>query len=180
MHSYTEEENSFLESVKGTNTYKNIANEFNRKFNCNISKEAIRRKIARGLYVSHAPKYTQEQDDFIRENAKVYSLEKVKADFEKLYGFEITRQAIADRCRRVYFSAPSRAYEKIDYRQYWCERPIGTEIEKDGYILIKIDNQIRNKHSNWKYKHHYIWEQKNGKIPKNHRVIFLDGNNRNF
>ena len=180
IHSYTEEENTFLKSLKGTDTYKNIALAFNKKFNCNVSKEATRRKMARGFYISHVSKYTQEQDDFIRENAKVYSLEKVKADFEKLYGFEITKQAIVDRCRRVYFSAPSKANKKLDFRQYWCEFEIGAEIEKDGYILIKIDNQVRNKRSNWKYKHHYIWEQHFGKMPKNHRIIFLDGDKHNF
>lgn len=178
-HSYTKEENAFLKSLS-TDTYKNIAIKFNTKFNCNISKEAIRRKIKRGFYVSHIPKYTQEQEYFLRENAKVYSLKKVKADFEKLYGFEITKQAIVDRCRRIYFSAPTKSNEKLDFRQYWCEYPIGTEIEKDGYILIKVSNDVKNKCNNWQYKNHYIWEKHYGKIPKNHRIVFLDGNKSNY
>lgn len=48
--------------------------------------------------------------------------------------------------------------------------PIGSErIDKRGYIFIKIDNP-----DVWVRKHHYIWEQINGAIPKNHRLIFLN------
>jgi len=45
---------------------------------------------------------------------------------------------------------------------------------KNGFILIKVNNK------EWKRKHHFIWEQANGKIPKGYNVIFLDNNNLNF
>ena len=58
-------------------------------------------------------------------------------------------------------------------------RPIGSErIDKDGYILIKM--QDGHKNNNWIKKHRYLYEQAYGKIPKGHKVIFADGNNRNF
>lgn len=58
-------------------------------------------------------------------------------------------------------------------------REIGSErIDKNGYIEIKIQDGKLNK--NWIKKHRYIYEQVNGKIPKGHKVIFADGNNRNF
>ena len=58
-------------------------------------------------------------------------------------------------------------------------REIGSErIDKNGYIEIKIQDGKLNK--NWIKKHRYIYEQTNGKIPKGHKVIFADGNNRNF
>lgn len=58
-------------------------------------------------------------------------------------------------------------------------KEIGSErIDKNGYIEIKIQDGKLNK--NWIKKHRYIYEQANGKIPKGHKVIFADGNNRNF
>lgn len=58
-------------------------------------------------------------------------------------------------------------------------RPIGSErIDKNGYIIIKIRDGHKNK--NWISKHRYLYEQAYGKVPKGHKVIFADGNNRNF
>lgn len=55
-------------------------------------------------------------------------------------------------------------------------RPVGTErIDKDGYVVVKIEQPNK-----WRLKQLVIWEKHHGAIPKNHVVIFLDGNNRNF
>lgn len=54
-------------------------------------------------------------------------------------------------------------------------KPIGTEhLSKDGYITVKVDNGKR-----WRFKHVLVWEEHYGKIPKNHCLIFLDGNRSN-
>ena len=58
-------------------------------------------------------------------------------------------------------------------------RAIGSErIDKNGYVLIKIQDGHGNK--NWIRKHRYLYEQAYGEIPKGHKVIFADGNIRNF
>lgn len=58
-------------------------------------------------------------------------------------------------------------------------REIGSErIDKNGYILIKTQDGHKNK--NWTRKHRYLYEQEYGKVPKGHKVIFADGNIRNF
>lgn len=55
-------------------------------------------------------------------------------------------------------------------------KPIGTErINGDGYVDIKIADPGK-----WKGKHKIIWEESNGPIPKNHVVIFADGNKLNL
>lgn len=57
--------------------------------------------------------------------------------------------------------------------------PIGSErITKDGYIQIKV--QEGKQQHNWKGKHILIWEEHNGSVPKGHKVVFGDGNLRNF
>lgn len=54
--------------------------------------------------------------------------------------------------------------------------PVGNErVNGDGYIDIKIADPNK-----WKGKHILIWEKHNGPIPKDHVVIFGDGNKRNF
>lgn len=55
-------------------------------------------------------------------------------------------------------------------------KPVGTErISKDGYLEIKVEDPKK-----WKGKHILIWESAHGSIPKNHVVIFADGDKRNF
>lgn len=60
--------------------------------------------------------------------------------------------------------------------------PTGTErVNKDGYIIVKLpESRKPGKHGLWISKHQYVYEQHYGKIPKDHVVIFADGNNRNF
>lgn len=58
-------------------------------------------------------------------------------------------------------------------------REIGSErVDKDGYILVKIQDGHLNK--NWVLKHRLIYEQIHGKIPENHKIVFADCNKRNF
>lgn len=62
---------------------------------------------------------------------------------------------------------------------------IGTEkTDKDGFVRIKVSNDRgdKNKSNRWKLKHHVIYQQHhpNITIGKDDRIIFLDGNNRNF
>lgn len=54
-------------------------------------------------------------------------------------------------------------------------RPIGSErIGKDGHIFVKVDDR------KWMPKHRHLWEQEHGPVPKNHVVIFANGNKRDF
>ena len=58
-------------------------------------------------------------------------------------------------------------------------REIGSErVTKDGFIEVKIQDGHLNK--NWILKHRYIYEKYYGSIPKGYKVIFLDGNRKNF
>lgn len=57
------------------------------------------------------------------------------------------------------------------------ELPVGSEFIESGYIRIKTDERNgQSSHPWWKWKHHVVWEQHYGPIPKGHKIIFLDGN----
>lgn len=61
-------------------------------------------------------------------------------------------------------------------------KPVGYErITRDGYIEVRLEmKKDRNVgDTNFVLKHRLVWEQANGPIPKNHIVIFLDGNKQN-
>ena len=51
-------------------------------------------------------------------------------------------------------------------------KPVGSErVDKDGYLMVKVADGRRE----WKPKHHIGLD-----VPKGHKVIFIDGNKRNF
>lgn len=79
--------------------------------------------------------------------------------------------------RKTQFNS-SRTVNNANHNEY----PIGAEREiKDGYIVVKIDNRSGIPSRKWwKFKHHIIWEAVHGPVPKDHKIIFADGNIRNF
>ena len=55
-------------------------------------------------------------------------------------------------------------------------RPVGSErIAVSGYVEVKVKDP-----NYWRLKHHVIYEEKNGPIPKNCKVIFKDKNRLNL
>lgn len=63
------------------------------------------------------------------------------------------------------------------------QKPFGHEriCSKDGYVFVKVDEQ--NPHTGYRGryrpKHHVIWEESNGPIPKGSVLRFVDGNKLN-
>lgn len=66
-------------------------------------------------------------------------------------------------------------------RTCWKARPIGAERVHRGLIEVKVCNS-KNRNIGWRLKHHVIYEKYNPgvKIEHPNKVIFIDGNNRNF
>lgn len=54
-------------------------------------------------------------------------------------------------------------------------RAVGSErITKDGYVEIKVAEPNK-----WQLKHRFVWEEVNGRIPKEKNIRFLDGDKLN-
>lgn len=53
--------------------------------------------------------------------------------------------------------------------------PVGSErVNTDGYVDVKIADPNK-----WRPKHHLLWEEANGPVPKGHCLIFADRNKLN-
>jgi hypothetical protein len=52
--------------------------------------------------------------------------------------------------------------------------PIGAERLQLGYVEVKVSS------SEWRRKHHLVWEAAHGPVPDGHHICFIDGDTRNF
>jgi len=67
----------------------------------------------------------------------------------------------------------SSSFKKGERPRNW--RPVGsTRISKDSYLEIKIAEP-----KTWQAVHICKWEKANGKVPKGHKVSFIDGDKSN-
>lgn len=153
-HKWTEEECQFLkDNVKGI-TLKELTNRYNKKFNMNLTESAIANRKNK-LKLRSGISGGQFEKGHIPAN-------KGKKGYMSQEQYE--------KCKATMFKKGNVPPNR---------RKIGSErIDKDGYVLVKIRDGHLNK--NWVLKHRLIYEQIHGKIPKNHKVVFADGNKRNF
>lgn len=155
-------------------------------------------------------KFKREHITFLRENVKGISLKELTIRFNNEFNMNLTESCIANLKYKYNLKSGItggqfvKGHVPLNKGKKWDDfmskeaqeasrkslfekgnvpsnrRPIGSErIDKrDGSILIKVQDGHLQK--NWMAKSRYIYEQKNGKIPKGYKVIFADGDNRNF
>lgn len=154
-HIYSDEEHQFIiDNVEGI-TLKELTKRFNKKFNLNVTENAIaNRKNILGLRSGIVGGQFQKGHIPANKGKKGYM---TPEQYEK--------------CKATMFKKGNIPAN---------HRPIGSErIDKrDGSILVKVkDGQLQK---NWMSKSRYIYEQAHGKIPAGHKVIFADGDHSNF
>jgi hypothetical protein len=148
--------------------------------------------------------FTPDQDSFLRDNYPRYSLRDLTGELNRQFGTVKTASQVKAYthnhgitsgrsgqfqkgqkawnlgvkgymgANRTSFSKGTRPHNK---KRLWTER-----IGKDGYIEISVPE--RNPHTGhptrFKHKHVWLWECANGKVPRGHAVIFIDGDKGNF
>lgn len=155
-HIYSKEEKQFLiDNVKGISLIE-LTERFNKKFSLNVSINAIQNQKTK-LKLRSGIVGGQFQKGLIPYNKgkrwDEYMLKKGQANSRK--------------------TTFKKGNIPANYRAIGSERT-----GKDGYILVKIQDGHLTK--NWMPKHRYIYESVHGKIPNGYKVIFADGNIRNF
>ena len=151
-HKYTEDEHEFLQSFIPGHTYKEIVAEYNKRFLDRITESRLK-----GYMSNHKIK-----------NGLTGRFKKGQVPYNKG-----KKGVCAKGCEKTWFTKGNLPPNT---------KPVGYErITKDGYIEVKI--KIRpskpNCNDNFKAKHHIVWEEAYGEIPKGYKLIFLDGNKQN-
>ena len=98
--------------------------------------------------------------------------------FEAEFGIRLTRSQVS------LFRALHGGKKRASHGGGKPNKPVGSErLGKDGYIMVKVREWPTKPQSkdNWKFKHHVVWEQANGRpVPEGCIVFFADKDNRNF
>lgn len=117
-------------------------------------------------------KYTEEFEQFVRNNASENGLDELLKLCEQNFDYNLTKKNF---CRYL-------SRHKIRHRDFNPNLahpalyPVGAEwVRDDGMTLIKVEQP-----SKWMYKQRYIYEQHYGKLSNEYKVIFLDQNRNNF
>lgn len=150
--------------------------------------------------------YSEEEDNFLIDNVKGISLKELREQFNKKFGYNLSESAIANRKNKLGLSSGikggqfqkgsvpfNKGKKQKDYMSKEAinktkntrfkkgniphnHRPLGSERTTiEGYIEVKVAEPNK-----WKTKAVVIYEEKYGKIPKGHKVIYLDGNRQNL
>ena len=150
--------------------------------------------------------YSKEEDEFLKANVKGITLKHLTIKFNNKFKTQLSYSSISNRKNKLGLSSGikggqfKKGHIPANKGKRWNEymskkgqmnslkttfkkghipqnnRPIGSErINVDGYIEIKVKEP-----NVFKLKHRWLWEQKNGKIPKDKILIFLDGNRLNL
>lgn len=149
--------------------------------------------------------FTKEQVDYIKEEYKLLGVKDLTEAFNKQFGTDkkvnqlkclITNQGIQsgrtgcfekghaswNKGVKGYMGANVTSFKKGHLPE--GTRPVGDEriCSKDGYVLVKVreaDSNVPGRKTRWKPKHVDVWEKVHGSVPKNHIIIFLDGDKTN-
>lgn len=152
MIRFTAEQKEFLVNNNYLKTAEELTKLFNEKFNTNLESKCIK---------------------YFRKNNKLNSglsgrFKKGHESFNKGKKWdEYMPKSSQENSRKTCFK---KGHIPHNYRKVGSVR-----INADDYIEIKISDPNK-----WCLKHRYIYEQYYGPISKEYKVIFLDGNKRNF
>jgi hypothetical protein len=208
-HKYTEEQIRFLKKYYKGRSLADVTKRFNRYFRLSLSSGSIKgAALKRGIISGYKPKtswnkkYLAEHIRFLKKYVPGRHYSEVVDLFNKRFDFSVTAMQLASRCKKFgiktgftgRFYKGQVAYNKgIKGCPPGCEKgwfkkgqrpinwqPVGTERDICGYIEVKVSNRRKPPRKNWVLKQRHIWEKKKKKIPKNHVIVFADGNTRNF
>lgn len=142
----------------------------------NIKKETLRAHIKRSLKISpEGYYYTDEQRDFVRQNYEKYGMKITTKMFNEHFGSNKSESCIRQIARQYGLHVPIEVLTKNSNPNIDAVGTIREE-PSTGYLVIKTGNSYKD----WMKYQRYVYEQAYGKIPKDHVIVFLDGNNRNF
>ncbi len=160
-----------IKNYNNCSSVKQLTNWYNFHFGESRSYNTMKRKI-HSLFGSGRNRYSQEQIDWVCENAPKMTVLEVASAFNKKFGTDKSPETLKVLANKNGVSHLSPRATKLF--------SIGDERVWHGYIYVKV-SEIPNvsAYVNWMPKHVLVWEQKNGTRPKDKNIVFLDRNKQN-
>jgi hypothetical protein len=160
-----------------------LAALFNREFGTDIGRLTIS-KLCRRFGISNGSTsrrpYSDEQIEFLRQNAPGVDYSTLAVMFNEQFGTAISASRIGEMCRRKGFTNGLDSRYKAGHtvnagRKLPHALPDGSEyVNVAGYVIIKYNGK-------WQFKHIILWEQAHEKsVPEGHYIVFGDSDKRNF
>lgn len=195
-HRYTPEEIQFIKENIDRHTNTELVQLLKERFGIDLSLSSLGYALhSRGIKRSGIHVYTPEEDEFLRSILPGRRVTEVVELFNAHFGLNVSfssiKAAIKNRklssgvdCRfkqgtvshrppkGVHYSARTE-FKKGNRPVNW--KPVGSErIDTEGYVYVKTQEP-----RTWRMKHVLNWEAVHGPVPKNHALIFRDGNRQN-
>lgn len=132
--------------------------------------------------------YTDEEKKWLLDQDSRLTYRELTEVFNSHFGTKQSVQSISDLMSKRLKAVSRKNNSKKGHFKKGAKpkHPVGAEIEKDGYIWVKVNDTYFEGHTtnddyckNWKRKSEIIWEEHNGAIPEGHFIVFLDGNKKN-
>jgi hypothetical protein len=125
--------------------------------------------------------YTPEHLEWLQENYRLMSAADLTLAFNERFNLERLVKSIRVCLRNHRVKSGRNGYfQKGNLRN---QKPLWSErINKRGYVEISVPERDPKTgfKARYKYKHVWLWEQKNGPVPKGKVIIFKDSNKKNF
>ena len=124
--------------------------------------------------------WTEEQVEYLKEIAPGKSRKEIKKLINIKFSLDLNLSQVnnamaSNKIKTGVDSKFKKGRKAGAHKRKGPSKPVGAEITcVDGYIRIKISED------KWVHKHHYVWQQYHGEIPKGYNIIFLDKNKKNF
>lgn len=124
-----------------------------------------------------SPKFERERQWMLENDSGETVFATIDA-FEREFGVRLTRHQVS------LFRSTYGTSRRVSHGGGKPSKAVGTtRVGKDGYLMVKVREWPDRPCSkdNWRFLHHVIWEQANGKpLPKGWTVLFADRDKSNF
>lgn len=133
-------------------------------------------------------RYTDEEKQFCIDNINTLTYKQMADEFNTRFISNVNSYAMSDLCTKQLKIKRNKNTGNFAVRKDRpAKMPVGTEIDKSGYIWTKVDSiyhegkTLNDQYKeNWIQKQRLIYEQAFGEIPKGNIVVFLNGDRANF
>ena len=191
---YTPDEEAWLVGHYHVGTINDTLDAFEREFGRRPSKQAIFVKCNKmGLRKDRhgAERYTPaekrirwSEDKFAEMREWMLANDAGESVFATIYAFEAEFGIRLNRAQVSRFRSTYGVKRRTSHGGGKPSKPVGsTRMGKDGFVMVKVKEwlDVPQSKDNWRFKHHIVWEEANGRpLPEGHTVFFADRDKRNF